>query len=60
MAARRIRERRAHRRAMAVRLQRAQRDLTRDPADTRPGTDNQALADCWNAWNATPTRKEKP
>ncbi|MFF4090353.1 hypothetical protein ACFYY9_26255 [Streptomyces nigra] len=60
IAARRIRERRAHRRAMKVRLQRAQRALALDPADTRPGTDDQALADCWNAWNATQDRKEKP
>ena len=64
IAARRIRERRAHRRAhrraMKLRLQRAQRALALDPADTRPGTDDEALEQCWAAWNATPIRKEKP
>lgn len=68
IAARRIHERRAHRRAMKARLQRerrlmkaAARELENAPViPTLPGTDNELLAQCWNAWNATQDRKEKP
>jgi hypothetical protein len=60
MAARRIRERRAHRHAMKARLQRAQRETARrDPADMRPGTDEQLLSQCWASWlNKPDTERE--
>lgn len=28
--------------------------------DTQPGTGDDLLVDCWNAWKADTTRKEKP
>lgn len=55
-------------RAIAKRIRRRLRDASHHiddllaPApvdDTQPGTDDDLLADCWNAWKAKP-RKETP